>query len=196
MYKAILDLIIKSLLLQTPVNSVYAAKQVKNASGDVYPAYYDGKDYVYCGASDTDGVFAYIRERTEIKFMSRGSSGANAVYDMEQGFRLVICGKGRNYDSMKAVIIILKLFERTNATIDAVITDSAALFDKEQNAKSVLFMPQDLYFAVDFTAVKTDDLSGCKDLLTCYVNKSKWEKCDFPPQIARNFSDAFDMSFS
>lgn len=194
MFENRLDALIANLLTQSPIETVFRAQLVKDANGAVTPMYFNSTDYQYCGASDSEGIFAYFRERGEIRMTSIGSAGMSHTYSIEQGFRLVICGKGRSYNTAKATLKLLTTFRKTDFVLSAIYTDRNTVFDMEQqNNKGVLFMPTDLYIAFDFTGTKTDDLEGCKEALDCYKDKNKWQKCEFEP---KDFSSDFDSSFS
>jgi hypothetical protein len=189
--------LIRKLILNSPISTVFEATLVKDANGITTPQYFDGTDFRFCGLDDTTGVTAYIRQNGDARYIAQGASSGNYMYMVEQGFRLVVCGKGAKYDNKKALFNVLLLFSDSRFQITGNTTDANRLFSQEQQGvKPHLILPTDLYFAIDFNAIKAFDTTPCKKVLDCYNLKSSWSNCDFEGGKTRNFSNDFTLSYS
>lgn len=117
----------------------------------LYPAYPNGKDFVYMGPDDTKGFFAYLRSSGDLTMVPELIGGCKKSYTVTAPLRVVFFhdDETRNHEDLVTKLSTFTFL--ANVTLARVITDKFRLVREESDLYRPSFDAKTFYTAFDIT---------------------------------------------
>lgn len=162
--KPVLDRLLDTELVQ----KIYHSVRISDTSGDRFPVYRLGDEWLYCGQDDTKIMGCYIRQTGDL--ISTGTtpvSSSEKFYNARVPYRIVLFNDYEKRDHADIAAQLMNIVFYTDIEFVRYISDKSALAIQESQIRGFEFGGDTFYAAIDILVNFKLKLSNCEQVMNC-----------------------------